>query len=165
MGLVGTTTLIKHKSTEILIMTTSTQPVFVRNGNSVVNAATGTTLTNNGEFTLLLDSQCKKVVFDNGEGANVLFERLKKALKPNAKYGIKLEDGGFIDARIISTVFISPKTNNLIVMGLGEHAIYKFEEKDYADLEGLTEVILEALIDVEKNNKMLTIDWAAYKKL
>ncbi|MBF4279689.1 hypothetical protein EAY27_21645, partial [Vibrio anguillarum] len=68
MGLVGSKTL-KRKSTEILIMTTSTQPLFIRNGNAVINASAATTLTHNGDFTLLLDAKCKKVAFEQGESS------------------------------------------------------------------------------------------------
>lgn len=144
-------------------MTTSTQPLFIRNGNSVVNAATGTTLTNNGEFTLLLDDKCQKVAFDQSEEATELFERVKKAIKPHEKYGFVLDNGGFIDARVISTVFVSPKTGNLVMVGMNDRPLCVLDAKTFSDLDGLIEVILDALVSVGEGEKFPEIEWSAYK--
>ncbi|OQQ05459.1 hypothetical protein BK411_17395 [Vibrio splendidus] len=145
-------------------MTTSTQPLFIRNGNAVVNASTATTLTHNGDFTLLLDDKCQKVAFDQSEGASELFERVKKAIKPHEKYALKLENGGFIDARVISTVFVSPKTENLVVVGVNDRPLCVLDAKEFSDLDGLTEVILDALVGIGEGNNIPVIDWAAYKR-
>ncbi|EGR0636829.1 hypothetical protein E5T98_18315 [Vibrio vulnificus] len=145
-------------------MTTSTQPLFIRNGNAVVNASTATTLTHNGDFTLLLDDKCQKVAFDQSEGASELFERVKKRIKPHEKYALKLENGGFIDARVISTVFVSPKTENLVVVGVNERPLCVLDAKEFSDLDGLTEVILDALVGIGEGNNIPAIDWAAYKR-
>ena len=145
-------------------MTTSTQPLFIRNGNAVVNASTATTLTHNGDFTLLLDDKCQKVAFDQSEGASELFERVKKAIKPHEKYALKLENGGFIDARVISTVFVSSKTENLVVVGVNERPLCVLDSKEFSDLDGLTEVILDALVGISEGNSIPVIDWAAYKR-
>ncbi|EIJ0947435.1 hypothetical protein LH710_003328 [Vibrio vulnificus] len=144
-------------------MTTSTQPLFIRNGNAVVNASTATTLTHNGDFTLLLDDKCQKVAFDQSEGASELFERVKNAIKPHEKYALKLENGGFIDARIISTVFVSPKTGNLVIVGLNDRPLCVLDAKTFSDLDGLTEVILDALVSVGEGEKFPAIEWSAYK--
>lgn len=144
-------------------MATSIQPLFIRNGNAVVNASNATTLTHNGDFTLLLDKQCQKVVFEQSENAGELFERAKKVIKPHEQYGFLLENGGFIDARVISTVFVSPKTGNLVVVGINERALCILDGETFADLDGLTEAILEALVCVGEGEKFPEIDWLAYK--
>ena len=146
-------------------MTTSTQPLFIRNGNAVINASAATTLTHNGDFTLLLDAKCKKVAFEQGESSVALFDRVKKVIKPHEKYALKLENGGFIDARVISTVFVSPKTENLVVVGVNERPLCVLDAKEFSDLDGLTEVILDALVGIGEGNNIPVIDWAAYKKL
>lgn len=144
-------------------MTTSTQPLFIRNGNAVINASAATTLTHNGDFTLLLDDKCKKVAFEQGESSAALFERVKKAIKPHEKYALKLENGGFIDARVISTVFVSPKTGNLVIVGLNDRPLCVLDAKTFSDLDGLTEVILDALVSVGEGEKFPAIEWSAYK--
>lgn len=144
-------------------MTTSTQPLFIRNGNAVVNASTATTLTHNGDFTLLLDDKCQKVAFDQSEGASELFERVKKSIKPHDTFGLVLDNGGFIDARIISTVFVSPKTGNLVIVGLNDRPLCVLDAKTFSDLDGLTEVILDALVNVGEGEKFPAIEWSAYK--
>ncbi|CAK2880971.1 hypothetical protein [Vibrio tasmaniensis] len=144
-------------------MTTSTQPLFIRNGNSVVNASTATSLTHNGDFTLLLDEKCQKVAFDQSEKAPELFERVKKAIKPHDKYGLVLDNGGFIDTRVISNVFVSPKTGNLVMVGLNERPLCVLDAKTFSDLDGLIEVILDALVSVGEGEKFPAIEWSAYK--
>lgn len=144
-------------------MTTSTQPLFIRNGNSVVNASTATSLTHNGDFTLLLDEKCQKVAFDQSEKAPELFERVKQVIKPHDKYGLVLDNGGFIDARVISNVFVSPKTSNLVIVGLNDRPLCVLDAKTFSDLGGLTEVILDALVSVGEGEKFPAIEWAAYK--
>lgn len=144
-------------------MTTSTQPLFIRNGNSVVNASTATTVTHNGDFTLLLDEKCQKVAFDQSEKASELFERVKKVIKPHDKYGLALDNGGFIDARVISNVFVSPKTGNLVMVGLNERPLCVLDAETFSDLDGLTEVILDALVSVGEGEKFPKVEWSAYK--
>ncbi|MHA2734001.1 hypothetical protein [Vibrio campbellii] len=144
-------------------MTISTQPLFIRNGNSVVNASAATSLTHNGDFTLLLDDKCQKVAFDQSEKAPELFERVKKAIKPHDKYGLVLDNGGFIDARVISNVFVSPKTSNLVIVGLNDRPLCVLDAKTFSDLDGLTEVILDALVSVGEGEKFPAIEWSDYK--
>ncbi|UJZ95012.1 hypothetical protein IHC87_06615 [Photobacterium damselae subsp. damselae] len=144
-------------------MTILTQPLFIRDGQSVVNASTATTLTHNGDFTLLLDSKCKKVAYISGDSASAVFEKAKKVVRVNTKYALKLENGGFIDARIISTAFVSPKTNNLVIVGINDRPLGIFDANEFSDLTGLTEVILDGLVSVSEGKSMPTIDWSAYK--
>lgn len=145
-------------------MSISTQPLFIRNGNSVVNATTATTLTFSGDFTLLLDEQCNKVAFVQGDDANALFERAKKVIHANSQFALKLENGGFIDSRIISTAFISPKTNNLVIVGTNKRPLCVLTNEVYSDLDGLTEVILDGLVSVSSGEKMPSVDWASFKR-
>ncbi|MCG7584948.1 hypothetical protein [Photobacterium sp. OFAV2-7] len=138
--------------------------LFIRDGQSVINAATATTATNNGDFTLLLDHKCQKLAFKQGEGAGELFERVKKAVKPNEQYALVLENGGFIDARVISTAFVSSKTGNLVVVGTNDRPLCVFDTDTFSDLDGLADVILDALVSVGEGVNMPKIDWTSYKR-
>ncbi|EKB3555044.1 hypothetical protein FNO25_002957 [Vibrio fluvialis] len=141
----------------------TTQAKFVRDGSQVVNVATATTLTCNDKFILLLDKTGKKILYREGEGIAALFSDFKKVVKPDEKYGLVLDDGGFIDLRSVSTVFTSPKTGNLVVLSHDERALYVFPKSTYKDIDGLSESLLDVLVNVGPKKKIAKIDWDAYK--
>ena len=144
--------------------TTTTKPVFFRTPNGIVNASAATTVVYSKKTTLLLDALCRKIIFDKSDKSFELFEKVKQRVKPSKDYSIVLENDGFIDARIIKNTFISPKTGNLLVIGLNEHPIYIFDKEKYSDISGLSDAIADVLIDISDDKKVSAIEWAAYQK-
>lgn len=142
----------------------TTTPLFIRSSNGIVNASKATTLVHAENTTLVLDAQCRKITFDNSEAALTLFEKVKLRVKPLSDYAIVLENGSFIDARIILNTFISPKTGNLILIGLNERPLCIFDKEQYSDISGLSDAIADVLMDISDEKKVSAIDWAAYQK-
>ena len=139
------------------------KPNFVRDGDSVINASAATTLTCQNNYLLLLDHNCNKLLFKKGDDVTKLFERIKKSTKPNEQYGLILENGGFVDVRIIQNVFVSDKTDDLVIMGRNGRPLCVFNKKTYSSLNDLVDVLLTALVDVNDGNNIEQIDWSTYQ--
>lgn len=144
--------------------TKTTKPLFVRTSNGIVNASAGTTAVHSEGVTVLFDMQCRQIIFDNSDKSSELFDKVKQRVKPSKDYAIVLEDGGFIDARIIKEAFESPKTGHLLVIGLNERPLYIFDKEKYSDISGLSDAIADVLIDISDDKKVSAIEWAAYQK-
>ncbi|MEZ8694363.1 hypothetical protein AB4589_12115 [Vibrio sp. 10N.222.49.A3] len=144
-------------------MTTSA-PLFVRNGNDIVNAGSSTTLVHTGELTFALDSQGEQTIFDKSESSFALFEKVRNRVNPSKKFAIVLENGGFVDARIIKNVFESPKTGNLILIGLNGRPVCIFDKEVYSDIEGLADALADVLMDISEGKTVASIEWTAYQK-
>jgi len=142
----------------------TTKTLFVRTSNGIVNASAGTTAVHSEGVTVLFDMQCRQIIFDNSDKSSELFEKVKQRVKPSKDYAIVLENGGFIDARIIKEAFESPKTGHLLVIGLNERPLYIFDKEKYSDISGLSDAIADVLIDISDDKKVSAIEWAAYQK-
>ncbi|EDM69285.1 hypothetical protein PE36_07352 [Moritella sp. PE36] len=143
---------------------TTIKPLFIRTSNGILNASAGTTVVHFEDATLILDAQCRKIIFDNSEKSHELFEKAKQRVKPQKDYSIVLENGGFIDVRIIKNTFVSPKTGHLLVIGLNERPLCIFDKEQYSDISGLSDAITDVLIDISDDKKVSAIQWAEYQK-
>ncbi|EJG1819697.1 hypothetical protein BS056_RS22290 [Vibrio parahaemolyticus] len=141
----------------------TTQAKFVRDGSQVVNVAGAATLTCSDKYLLLLNKNGEKMLFREGDGIAELFEEFKKVIKPDSEYGLVLDDGGFIDLRAVSTVFESPKTGNLVVLSNDNRPLCVLPKETYKDIEGLSDQLMDALVNVSPGKRITKIDWEAYK--
>lgn len=136
---------------------------FIATQNGVKNVSSVGSLIHDENFTLGLDLKCNVICFEKGEAASAMFEQLQRALKPVKDYSIVLENGGFIDPSIIAEIFISPKTNHLLITGVNGKLLYMFNSTVYTNLDGLLSELSDRLMAVGAGKPVAVIQWADFK--
>lgn len=139
------------------------KPTFVPTSNGVKNVSSVSSLMHDDNFTLGLDLKCNVVFFEKGEAASAMFETLQQAIKPVKDYTIVLENGGFIDPAIIADIFISPKTQHLLITGVNGKLLTMFESTVFSNLGGLLGELSARLMAIGAGKPVAAIQWAEFK--
>lgn len=139
------------------------KPTFVPTSNGVKNVSSVSSLIYDGANTLALDSECNVISFERGETAIAIFETLQNALKPAKDYSIILENGSFIDPAIIANIFLSPKTQHLLIISVNGKLLYMFKSTVFSDLDGLLSELSDRLLALGSGKPVSGIQWAEFK--
>jgi hypothetical protein len=139
------------------------KPTFVPTSNGVKNVSSVRSLIHDESFTLGLDLKCNVICFENGETAFAMFEQLQQAIKPAKDYSIILENGSFIDPAVIAEIFISPKTQNLLITGVNGKLLYMYKSTTFSNLDGLLSELSDRLLAVGSGKPAAVIQWAEFK--
>lgn len=137
--------------------------LFVPTSNGMKNVSMATSIIYEDGFTLALDSKCNVVCFDKSDNAKELFQRLKKIVKPTSNFSLLLENGSFIYPSVISEIFISPKSGNLLIIGINKKLLHMFKSSEFNHLDDLLTALSERLSSLSESKSITEVNWSDFK--
>jgi len=154
--------LSKFNSTENLNMTSKS--VFVKTHSGVKNLAQGASVIGSEERVIVLGQDGNIIHYEKSATADALFERIKKSIKPSEGSTLILENGSWIHVDSIYNAFISDKSGSLLITAnKDDNLLAMFTPEEFSDLEGLRDVLSDALCDYNDGQVMPKIAWSEYK--